>query len=97
MNATAMMRLPSAFLPVALSAASLATVLGHIAIFGVARQPDEGTAAHIFQILMIVQLPITAFFAIKWLRQEPRRALLILAIQAGAAIAALSPVFALNL
>jgi hypothetical protein len=43
---------PSAFLPLAMSFAALATVLVHVAIFGVARQADEGAAAHIWQILM---------------------------------------------
>ena len=43
---------PSAFLPLIMSFAALATVLVHIAIYGVARQADEGAAAHIWQVLM---------------------------------------------
>ena len=62
-----LMKSPSAFLPVAMSLAALATLLVHVALFGVARQADEGTAAHIWQILMAGQLPIMAFFVIKWL------------------------------
>jgi hypothetical protein len=88
---------PSAFLPLAMSFAALATVLLHVAMFGVAREADEGTAAHIWQILMAAQIPIVAFFAIKWLPQTPRQALLVLALQGGAALAALAPVFFLNL
>lgn len=88
---------PSAFLPLAMSFAALATVLVHVAMFGVAREVDEGTAAHIWQILMAAQIPIVAFFAIKWLPRTPRRALLVLALQGGAALAALAPVFFLNL
>ena len=80
-----------------MSLAALATVLVHVALFGVAREADEGTAAHIWQMLMAAQLPIMAFFAIKWLPRAPRQALLILALQAGAALAALAPVFFLNL
>jgi len=91
------MKKPSAFLPLAMSFAALATVLGHIAMFGVAREADEGTAAHIWQILMAAQIPIVAFFAIKWLPRTPRQALLVLALQGGAALAALAPVFFLNL
>jgi hypothetical protein len=90
------MKKPSAFLPVAMSLAALATVLVHVARFGVAREVDEGTAAHIWQILMAAQIPVMAFFAIKWLRRTPKRALLVLALQAGAALAALAPVFFLN-
>lgn len=91
------MKKPSAWVPLAMSLAALALVLGHVAIFGAARETDEGTAAHIWQILMAAQVPIVAFFAIKWLPQTPRQALLVLVLQAGAALAALAPVFFLNL
>ena len=97
MNLSTMMKQPSAFLPVAMSLAALATVLGHVAMFGAAREADEGTAAHVFQLLMLAQVPIVVFFAIKWLPRTPRQALLMLALQAGAALAALAPVFFLNL
>jgi hypothetical protein len=88
---------PSAFLPLALSFAALATVLVHVAMFGAARKADEGTAAHIWQILMAAQLPIVAFFAIRWLPQAPRQALPVLVLQLGAALAALAPVYFLGL
>ncbi len=88
---------PSAFLPLAMSFAALATVLIHVALFGVARQADEGTAAHIWQILMAAQIPIMAFFVIKWLPRTPIQALAVLALQGGAALAALAPVFLLKL
>ena len=89
-------KLPSAVVPLAMSCAALAIVLGHIATSGVARQADEGAAAHLWQLLMAGQLPVVAFFAIKWLPRSPRPALLVLALQAGAALAALAPVFLLN-
>ena len=79
---------PSAFLPVAMSLAALAMVLGHAAIYGVVHEADEGAAAHIFQILMAAQLPVVAFFAIKWLPRAPGQALRVLALQAGAGLAA---------
>lgn len=88
---------PSAFLPIAMSLVALATVLVHVAVFGPAREADEGTAAHLWQFLMAAQLPIVAFFAIKWLPQTPRATLLVLAIQGGAMLAALAPVFLLGL
>lgn len=91
MNAT--IRQPSAFLPVAMSLVALALVLSHIALFGVVHEADEGAAAHIWQILMAVQAPIIAFFAIKYLSQRPKQALLILALQIVAALAACAPVF----
>lgn len=97
MTLSAMMKRPSAFLPVAMSVAALATVLGHVALFGAAREADEGAAAHIFQLLMITQVPVVAYFAIKWLPRTPKRAMVILALQASAALTALSPVFILKL
>ena len=97
MNSPMMLKQPSAFLPVAMSLAALAVVLAHLVIFGVVHETDEGTAAHLFQLLMAAQAPIVAFFAIKWLPRAPRQALQVLALQAGAALAALAPVFFLRL
>ena len=93
----ALTRQPSAFLPLAMSLTALSVVLGHIAIYGVAREADEGAAAHIWQILMAGQLPILAFFAIKWLPRAPRQALSVLLLQAVAALASMAPVFFLKL
>jgi hypothetical protein len=97
MKVSMLMRQPSAFLPVAMSLAALAAVLGHAFLFGAAREADEGTAAHVFQLLMVGQVPIVAFFAIRWLPRAWRQALQILALQGGAALAALAPVFILDL
>lgn len=91
-----LMKTPSAFLPMAMSFAALVIVVFYIAINGVARQADEGTAAHLWQILMAAQIPIIVFFAIKWLPRSPRQALLVLALQFGAALAALAPVYILK-
>ena len=92
-----MIKKPSAFLPVIMSFAALAVVLAHVAIFGAAREADEGTAAHLWQLLMAAQLPLLVFFAIKWLPRSPKQALLVMALQASAAVAALAPVYFLKL
>ena len=97
MNRLTMLKQPSAYLPVAMSLAAIATVLTHIALFGIAREADEGTAAHIWQLLMAGQFPILAFFAIKWVPRAPREALPILALQVAAVLAALAPVYLLGL
>src|SRR5437660_4131916 len=91
------MKKPSALIPLAMSLAALAVVLGHVAMFGAAREADEGAAAHLWQMLMAAQVPVIVFFAIKWLPRTPGQALLVLALQACAALAALAPVFLLNL
>ena len=87
---------PSAFLPVAMSVGALAIVLIFIALHGTAPQADEGAAAHLWQVLMAAQAPLVLFFAIKWVPQAPRLALPILAIQVGAALAAMAPIFLLH-
>jgi len=88
---------PSAWLPVLMSMTALAIVLIHIVRYGTAREADEGTSAHLWQILMACQVPIIAFFATKWLPRNPKPALLVLVIQAIAGIAAVSPVYYLGL
>jgi hypothetical protein len=97
MNFHTMVKQPSAFVPVAMSFAALTIVLVHIIMSGAAREADEGTAAHLWQLLIAAQVPIMAFFAIRWLPQSPSYALPVLALQAGAALAALAPVYFLNL
>jgi len=63
----------------------------YIALVDAARQPDEGTATHIWQLLMAGQLAIILFFAIRWPPQAPSYALTVLAFQGAAAVAALAP------
>jgi hypothetical protein len=98
----AMMRLPSAFLPVAMSLAALTMVLCAVAVGlaqggAIARDPDEGSIAHIFQLLMTLQWPIVLFFAVKWLRRAPGQTLRVLALQAAAWLAGCAPVYFLHL
>jgi hypothetical protein len=92
----ATLKRPSALVPLAMSFVALSLVLGHIAMFGVARQADEGAAAHLWQLLMAGQIPVIAFFAIKWLPRTPGQALLVLALQVIAGLAAAAPVFLLK-
>lgn len=90
-------RRPTAFLPPLMSLSALALVLGHVVLFGAAREADEGTAAHLFQLLLAAQLPIIVIFAVTWLPRRPRPAMLVLALQVAGAVAALLPVFLLGL
>ena len=92
-----MIKHPSAFLPMAMSLAALALVIIHVAMYGVTHDADEGTPAHIFQLLLIAQVPITAYFAIRWVPETPKQAIPIMALQAAAALTAIAPVLFLNL
>jgi hypothetical protein len=97
MTVSAILKKPSGFIPVGMSLAALVVVLAHVVMFGAARQADEGSAAHLWQLLMAGQVPILAFFVIKWLPQAPRPTLLMLALQFVAALAAIAPVYFLHL
>jgi hypothetical protein len=67
-------------------------------LFGVPqREPDEGTAAHLFQMWLLFEVFAIGFFAVKWLRRAPKQALMVLVLQIAAVLAACSPVFYLNL
>ncbi|MGZ6317352.1 MAG: hypothetical protein ACXWNQ_08840 [Anaerolineales bacterium] len=86
-------RQPSAYIPLGMSLAALLLVVGHAAIFGIVHEADEGTAAHIFQLLMVAQLPIVGYFVIKWLPRQPRGSLKVLALLAAEWIAAFAGVY----
>ena len=90
------MRHWTALLPLSLSIAALALVLGHVASGGV-READEGTAAHIWQLLMATQVPLVALFAIVWLPRAPREAALVLAVLIAVVLANLAALSYFNL
>jgi hypothetical protein len=53
--------------------------------------------AHIWQLLMTVQMPVVVFFVVKWLRRAPGQTLGVLALQAGAWLASCAPIYFLHL
>ncbi len=92
-----LVRHPSGYIPVAMSLTAFAVVIGYISIYGTSRQVDEGAAAHIWQLLIGAQVPLIAFFGVKWLPKGSRAALWVLALQLVAILAAGAPVFFLRL
>ena len=96
MTLSTMIRRPSAFGPILMSLAALSIVLVFLAVRGPAPQKDEGAAAHMWQLLMVCQLPMIAFFAVKWIPQLPKQAIEVLGLQLLAAVAAIAPVFLLH-
>ena len=84
-------RQPSAFVPLAMSFVALVLVLWQV-LSGAPPSHDEGTAAHLFQLFIVGQAPFAAYFAIKWMPRQPGPAMMVLALQAAAAVAALAPV-----
>ena len=90
-------RHPVAWAPLAMSLMALTLVVGHLVLFGTAREADEGAAAHLFQLLIVGQLPFIAFFAIRWLSHMQSAALKVIVLQAVAIAAACVPVWYFHL
>jgi hypothetical protein len=90
------MKNPSAWLPVAMSMVALLLVLGHLVLVGVVHEADEGTPAHIWQLLMAGQIPLVLYFALMWLPRSPGQALRVVALQVTIALASLAAVFLLT-
>jgi hypothetical protein len=84
-------------LPIAMSLIAIAIVVVYVAMFGPNQQHDEGAVAHVWQILMLGQLPFMVLYAALCLPQSPKPTLRMLALQVGAATVALALVFILNL
>jgi hypothetical protein len=93
---TATLKQPGAWIPLAMSFVALAVVLGHVAMYGTARQADEGAAAHLWQLLMAVQIPVVLFFVVSRFGKNLQQTVLVLALQAVAYLAALAPVYLLK-
>ncbi len=96
MSHMGLVRSPLAFLPLAMSCAAIAIVLRHALWVGLAPQADEGLEAHLWQLLMAGQLPLIALFAVRWLPRRAGEALLVLAVQGAAIVAAIAPIRLLN-
>jgi hypothetical protein len=92
------MRWLGAILPLSMTLAVVIAGLVHAAeVGGFVREADEGTAAHLFQILMPAQIPIIAVFAATQLPRDPTWTRRVLAVQIGAALTLFAAVFALQL
>ncbi|KRA83517.1 hypothetical protein ASD76_05610 [Altererythrobacter sp. Root672] len=63
---------------------------------GVAR-PDESTTARLWQLLMLLQLPLIGWFGVRWFQRDPKGTVTMIAIQALAIVAAAMPVFLLEM
>jgi len=87
-----LLKQPSAWIPLVMSLAALLMILGYVAMFGIVHNTDEGAPAHIFQLIMVVQLPIIAYFAVRWLPKQPKQSLIVLALQAVAWIVPIAAV-----
>ena len=82
----------SAWSPVIMSIGALVLVAVQIAMHGTQPVGDEGALAHLWQLLVLGQVPIIGFFVLRCLRAYPRQGATILVDQLLAAASALVPV-----
>ena len=75
----------------------VAGALHVIAAGGFFRDPDEGTAAHLFQILVPAQVPVIAAFAAAQWDRDRRWTTRVLAVQLTLVAALVATVFLLGL
>jgi len=77
-----------------MSLLSLGLVIEGVVQFGFHhREVDEGWQAHLFQLLMVLQVPIVLLFIATANWKHPSRALLVLGLQAAAWSAALGALY----
>ena len=88
---------PSAWIPIVLPLIFFAYLVVYITLFGIVREEDEGTGAHLFQLWLALEPLLVGFFAVQWWSRAPKQVLLILAIQIIAALLPISVVFSLKL
>lgn len=86
----------TAAFPLATSAVLLGMIVGRAVLFGPIHDADEGTAAHIFQLFMPLDLAVMVWFALAWLPKQRGEALQVLAIQIAAAGAVFAGVYFLT-
>jgi hypothetical protein len=89
----ALLKRPTAFLPILISAAFLVPLTVGLLRGTLVRQPDEGTVAHLFQILMPVQIVIIGAFAVSWLPKRALAAAEVLCLQLAGLVCVLSIVY----
>ncbi len=93
-----MLRRPIAWIPIALSLLVVVFWVAGLSMNGApAREVDEGSAAHLFQLWLASEVVLVAFFAFKWLPREPRATMLVLVLQIALVIAGCFPVYFFHL
>ena len=86
----------SALIPEVMSLAALVLVAVQVSVHGLSPEPDEGALAHLYQLLVVGQIPVIAFFGLRWFRLAPLQGLRVVVAQGFALAAALLPVHMLG-
>lgn len=86
----------TAWLPLVLSPVIALLIIITIIVHGMQPTEDEGTVAHIFQLLVLSELVIIGIFVINFFPKEPKATIKILILQILALIFVCAPVFIFN-
>jgi peptidoglycan/LPS O-acetylase OafA/YrhL len=94
-----LLKKPSAWIPIVLSAAALLLVIGALVFHDIPQTPseDEGILAHVWQLLIGTQALFVFYFALRYLPTNSKQAVPILIVQIIVALAACVPVFLFHL
>ena len=97
-NMLDLLKKPSAWVPILLSICIIGMEVVVLTFFATPQpEPDEGVAAHLFQLWLVLEAVLIPVFALKWLARFPIPALQIIALQALLVLVGCFPVFYLNL
>lgn len=92
MTFTTLVRQPVAYAPLVLAALGVAMIIAQLVRFGTAPQPDETGYARLWQLLMLMEVPAIAIFAVRWVPTARRPALMVLGLQLAAVALAVVPI-----
>lgn len=96
-NVVTLLRKPSGYLPLIMSGLALALLVGFIAVGlasgGIERAEDEGFGAHLYQLLIGLQVFPIGWFALRWGVNAPLVALAVIALQIAAIAVTLVPLW----
>jgi hypothetical protein len=93
----ALLRKPSGYIPIVMSATALALLLGFLGVAlmngGIQRAQDEGVGAHLYQLLIGLQVFPIGWFVLRWGPPSPLAALGVLALQVAAVAVTFVPIW----
>jgi hypothetical protein len=92
MTLGSLLKQPGAVIPLGMSFLAFLMIIAVFSTAGVTHPQDEGAPARIFQLLILLQVPVAGFFALKHLPEDPRPTLAILLSQVSAALLAVATV-----
>jgi len=92
MTLGSLIRRPCASIPLLMSITAFVLIFAVLTTTGVTHPADEGAPARLFQILIVFQVPLIGYFAVKWLPRSPRTALVVLCLQLSAILLAVATV-----